>query len=74
MIWFVIAGIVLLYGVWRVASLTRDLYVSEETRVYYATGLHARPCAFVDWSSVEHLSSWSDEGETLNDIVLDSER
>lgn len=74
MIWFVIAGIVLLYGVWRFAPLTRDLYVSEETRIYYATGRHARPCAFVDWSSVEHLSAWSNEGETENDIVLDSER
>ena len=63
MTYIIIVGIVLLYGLWRFAPLTRNPYVSEETRIYYATGRHARPCAFVDWSSVEHLSAWSDESE-----------
>ena len=74
MTYIVIIGIVLLYGVWRFAPLPRDLYVSEETRIYYATGRQARRCALVDWSSLEHLSMWSDEDDTENDIVLDSER
>ena len=67
MIWFVIIGIVMLYGVWRFVPLSDDLYVSEETRIYYATGRHPRRCAFVDWSSIERLDAWTDsekfEGE-----------
>ena len=67
MIWFVMIGIVMLYGVWRFVPLTDDLYVSEETRIYYATGRHPRRCAFVDWSSIERLDAWTDsekfEGE-----------
>ena len=74
MIWFGIAGVVVLFGVWRFAPLSDDRYVSEETRIYYATGRQARRRAFVDWSSVEHLSTWSNEGETENVFVLDSER
>ena len=34
MIWFVIVGVVMLYGVWRFAPLSDDMYVSEETRLY----------------------------------------
>ncbi|MAH50954.1 hypothetical protein CMI37_34375 [Candidatus Pacearchaeota archaeon] len=60
MIWFVIVGVVMLYGVWRFAPLSDDMYVSEETRMYYATGRQARRCAFVDWSSIEHLDAWTD--------------
>ena len=67
MIWFVMIGIVMLYGVWRFVPLSDDLYVSEETRIYYATGRHPRRCAFVDWSSIERLDTWADsekfEGE-----------
>lgn len=67
MIWFVMIGIVMLYGVWRFVPLSDDLYVSEETRIYYATGRHPRRCAFVDWSSIERLDAWTDsekfEGE-----------
>ena len=67
MIWVVMIGIVMLYGVWRFVPLTDDLYVSEETRIYYATGRHPRRCAFVDWSSIERLDAWTDsekfEGE-----------
>jgi len=54
MIYLAIIGAVVLYGVWWFAPRARDLYVSEETRIYHATGRQARPCAFVDWSSVEH--------------------
>ena len=50
MIWFVIAGVVVLFGVWRFAPLSDDRYVSEETRIYYATGRQARRWAFVDWT------------------------
>ena len=50
MIYFVIGGIVVLYGVWRFVPPSQDLYVSEETRIYYATGRQARRRAFVDWA------------------------
>ena len=67
MIWFVMIGLVMLYSVWRFVPLSDDLYVSEETRIYYATGRHPRRCAFVDWSSIERLDAWADsekfEGE-----------
>ena len=67
MIWFVIVGVAVLFGVWRFVPLSDDLYVSEETRIYYATGRHPRRCAFVDWSSIERLDAWTDsekfEGE-----------
>ena len=68
MIYLAIIGAAVLYGVWRFTPLTRDLYVSEETRSYYAIGRPARSCAFVDWSA------WSDKGDTENIDVLDSER
>ena len=50
MIWFVIVGVVVLYGLWRFTPSTQYDYVSEETRIYYATGRQARRCAFVDWA------------------------
>ena len=67
MIWFVVIGLAMLYSVWRFVPLSDDQYVSEETRIYYATGRHPRRCAFVDWSSIERLDAWTDsekfEGE-----------
>ena len=67
MIWFVMIGLVMLYSVWRFVPLSDDQYVSEETRIYCATGRHPRRCAFVDWSSIERLDAWTDsekfEGE-----------
>ena len=67
MIWFVMIGLAMLYSVWRFVPLSDDQYVSEETRIYYATGRHPRRCAFVDWSSIERLDAWTDsekfEGE-----------
>ena len=67
MIWFVMVGLAMLYAVWRFVPLSDDQYVSEETRIYCATGRHPRRCAFVDWSSIERLDAWTDsekfEGE-----------
>ena len=67
MIWFVMIGVAMLYSVWRFVPLSDDQYVSEETRIYCATGRHPRRCAFVDWSSIERLDAWTDsekfEGE-----------
>ena len=67
MIWFVVIGLAMLYSVWRFVPLSDDQYVSEETRIYCATGRHPRRCAFVDWSSIERLDAWTDsekfEGE-----------
>ena len=67
MIWFVMIGLAMLYSVWRFVPLSDDQYVSEETRIYCATGRHPRRCAFVDWSSIERLDAWTDsekfEGE-----------
>ena len=67
MIWFVVIGLAMLYSVWRCVPLSDDQYVSEETRIYCATGRHPRRCAFVDWSSIERLDAWTDsekfEGE-----------
>ncbi len=68
MIWFVMIGLAMLYSVWRFMPLSDDQYVSEETRIYCATGRHPRRCAFVDWSSIEHLDAWTDaERKGLND-------
>ena len=60
MIWFAIVGVALLCGLWRFAPVSDDLYVSEETRMYYAAERQARQRAFVDWSSIEHLDAWPD--------------
>ena len=60
MIWFVMIGLAMLYSVWRFVPLSDDQYVSEETRIYCATGRHPRRCAFVDWSSIERLDAWAD--------------
>ncbi len=68
MIWFVMIGLAMLYSVWRFMPLSDDQYVSEETRIYCATGRHPRRCAFVGWSSIEHLDAWTDaERKGLND-------
>ena len=68
MIWFVMIGLAMLYSVWRFVPLSDDQYVSEETRTYYVAGRHPRRCAFVDWSSIEHLDAWTDaERKGLND-------
>ena len=67
MIWFVMIGLVMLYAMRQFVPVSDDRYVSEETRIYCATGRHPRRCAFVDWSSIERLDAWTDsekfEGE-----------
>tara|TARA_Y100001951_G_C11189717_1_gene210756 strand:- start:10 stop:186 length:177 start_codon:yes stop_codon:yes gene_type:complete len=50
MIWFVIVAVVVLYISWQFKAPSQYDYVSEETRIYYATGRQARRCAFVDWT------------------------
>ena len=51
MIWFVLVAVAVLYISWqfRTSGQFND-YVSEETRIYYATGRQARRYAFVDWT------------------------
>jgi len=62
MIWLlIIGGAVMLYAMRQFVPVSDDfLYISEETRIYHATGRHPRRCAFVDWSSVEHLDAWTE--------------
>ena len=67
MIWLlIIGGAVMLYAMRQFAPVSDDRYVSEETRIYHATGRHPRRCAFVDWSSVEHLDAWTEADKKGN--------
>jgi len=50
MIYLAIVGAAVLYGMWLFKPPTMSLYVSEGTRIYYATGRQSRRCAFVDWT------------------------